>query len=514
MNRERTDIESRRVVTRYLIACAVAYGLLRYGGVLTNAFLYPSLASGFGLAREVATGVGALMNLLIALISFYRPQLLRTRVLAGLAIGFSIMALACALAGCSNGSFVLLAASAVCRAAGQALCYVLLAFCLFNLENPKQVALAIAFGLLVTCALSAMKPLVSGLAVAATISALIPVAVALWALPAARELLSVVRAGDPVIDLKLADPNAFIPVSHSFFVCALLFSAASGFALSFNEVDAAPIPLRLEAPLIVMLLAYVGMARSRKREDSLFALSFMLVIAGYLATPFSFETSYTATSGTLLRFGSECFEVLIWTSLVQIGRRNVYGFISSVGVARLFMNVGTIVGVTLGRLTNGFGGDGVFMATVFANAMVFAFFCFLWCGFRTFSFTDTIQGVTTVSHPVSEGDVQGEALLAGEAPVGGEAPENPVEQAKQHDAAMDIDERCARISKERGLTPRESEIFVMMAHGRNGRYVQDYYTISRNTAKSHIKHIYTKLDVHSHQELIDLAEGKQVSDSE
>ncbi|MCR5582478.1 MAG: LuxR family transcriptional regulator, partial [Eggerthellaceae bacterium] len=31
-------------------------------------------------------------------------------------------------------------------------------------------------------------------------------------------------------------------------------------------------------------------------------------------------------------------------------------------------------------------------------------------------------------------------------------------------------------------------------------------TISRNTAKSHIKHVYSKLGVHSHQELIDLAE--------
>ena len=32
--------------------------------------------------------------------------------------------------------------------------------------------------------------------------------------------------------------------------------------------------------------------------------------------------------------------------------------------------------------------------------------------------------------------------------------------------------------------------------------------ISRNTTKSHIKNIYGKLDVHSHQELIDLVEGQ------
>ena len=48
-------------------------------------------------------------------------------------------------------------------------------------------------------------------------------------------------------------------------------------------------------------------------------------------------------------------------------------------------------------------------------------------------------------------------------------------------------------------------MFVLLAHGRNGRYIMDHLIISRNTAKSHIKHIYTKLGVHSHQELIDLA---------
>jgi DNA-binding CsgD family transcriptional regulator len=501
-------------MVRRLVACAVAFGLLRYCGVLTNGFLYPALASGFGLGREIATAVGAAINLCVALIAFYRPKLLRTRALVGGIACFYGAALVCAVVWSAYGLDGVLAASAVFRAGGQALCYIMFAFCLFKLESPKQVGLAISVGFLVSCALSLTVPLVSGLVAAVAIACVVPVAVALWALPASRDLLSIVRAGDPVLDLELADPNAFIPVSHAFFICAFLFSTANGFALSFNEVDAAPMPLRFEAPLLLLLIAYVGMARGRKREDFLFSLSFMLVIAGFLATPFSSETTYTATSGTLLRFGSECFEVLIWVALVQIGRRNVYGFISSVGVARFFMNAGTIVGVALGRLTNGYVGDSAFMATVFANAMVLVFFGFLWFGFRTFSFADTIQGVTAVSHPVSEDDATDEVPSADEAAAREEEPEQPVEQEEQHDGSMDIDERCALISEKCGLTPRESEIFVMMAHGRNGRYIQDYYTISRNTAKSHIKHIYSKLDVHSHQELIDLAEGKTELDFE
>ena len=39
-----------------------------------------------------------------------------------------------------------------------------------------------------------------------------------------------------------------------------------------------------------------------------------------------------------------------------------------------------------------------------------------------------------------------------------------------------------------------------------GRFVMEHYVISRNTVKSHVKHIYAKLGVHSQQELIDLVE--------
>ena len=73
-------------------------------------------------------------------------------------------------------------------------------------------------------------------------------------------------------------------------------------------------------------------------------------------------------------------------------------------------------------------------------------------------------------------------------------------------AGASIEERCAQLGAEGGLTERETEIFAMLARGRNGQYVMDHYVISRNTVKSHVKHIYAKLGVHSQQELIDLVE--------
>ena len=71
---------------------------------------------------------------------------------------------------------------------------------------------------------------------------------------------------------------------------------------------------------------------------------------------------------------------------------------------------------------------------------------------------------------------------------------------------LSIEERCVELGAQHGLTERETEIFAMLARGRNGQFVMEHYVVSRNTVKSHVKHIYAKLDVHSQQELIDLVE--------
>ena len=75
------------------------------------------------------------------------------------------------------------------------------------------------------------------------------------------------------------------------------------------------------------------------------------------------------------------------------------------------------------------------------------------------------------------------------------------------DAASEVDELTARIlelAQRGGLTPRETEVFDLLARGRSIPYVRDALVISRETAATHAKHVYAKLDVHSRQELIDL----------
>lgn len=73
-------------------------------------------------------------------------------------------------------------------------------------------------------------------------------------------------------------------------------------------------------------------------------------------------------------------------------------------------------------------------------------------------------------------------------------------------ADTDPEARIAALATEHRLTPRETEVFALLAQGRSIPYIRDELIISRETAATHAKHIYAKLGVHSRQELIDLVQ--------
>ena len=73
-------------------------------------------------------------------------------------------------------------------------------------------------------------------------------------------------------------------------------------------------------------------------------------------------------------------------------------------------------------------------------------------------------------------------------------------------ASMGLSEKSAAVAARYRLTPRETELLELLAHGRNGPFIQEKLVLSRNTVKTHVANIYGKLGVHSQQELIDLVE--------
>ena len=75
------------------------------------------------------------------------------------------------------------------------------------------------------------------------------------------------------------------------------------------------------------------------------------------------------------------------------------------------------------------------------------------------------------------------------------------------ESRTEIEDACSQLSHQYGLSPREGEVFLLLARGRSQERIQEELHIARSTATTHIHHIYQKLNVHSKQELIDLVES-------
>lgn len=70
--------------------------------------------------------------------------------------------------------------------------------------------------------------------------------------------------------------------------------------------------------------------------------------------------------------------------------------------------------------------------------------------------------------------------------------------------------KCEIISNRYLLSKRETELLFLLAKGRNAATIEEQLYISEGTVRTHMRHIYNKLDVHTQQELMDLVEAEIV----
>lgn len=71
--------------------------------------------------------------------------------------------------------------------------------------------------------------------------------------------------------------------------------------------------------------------------------------------------------------------------------------------------------------------------------------------------------------------------------------------------------RCEMVANNYLLSRREAEVMFFLAKGHNSAYIQEKLYISEGTAKTHIRHIYKKIDIHNQQELMRLVESVELN---
>lgn len=78
-------------------------------------------------------------------------------------------------------------------------------------------------------------------------------------------------------------------------------------------------------------------------------------------------------------------------------------------------------------------------------------------------------------------------------------------------ASRSLEDACRVLAASFGLTPRENDVLIYLAQGRDAKHIHQALRLSVNTVRTHMRRVYAKLDVHNQQELIDLVYATQAS---
>lgn len=102
------------------------------------------------------------------------------------------------------------------------------------------------------------------------------------------------------------------------------------------------------------------------------------------------------------------------------------------------------------------------------------------------------------------------AVALGYTTVFAERDANQLVQVVPYKKRSPFKERCLVVARAGGLTPRELEIAVLIAQGRDSAHIEQKLCLSRSTVQTHRAHVYQKLGIHSRQELLDAIEAADV----
>ena len=69
--------------------------------------------------------------------------------------------------------------------------------------------------------------------------------------------------------------------------------------------------------------------------------------------------------------------------------------------------------------------------------------------------------------------------------------------------------KCLSVAQTYQLSPRETEIALLIAQGRDSAHIEKKLFLSRSTVQTHRMHLYQKLDIHNRQELLDIIEAAE-----
>lgn len=454
--------------------CA-GFACLMLSAYATNIAVFPLFDSVFTFARDISQTVQAAVLVMVGVLGMVRPRALRLKWAPACVVAMGVVGAALLVVSISVESAALLVLSSSMFAVVRACATLSVGLAAARVLSGRGVAIAVslAFSLAIAGQVVCwMVPSYVGLALYFAL----PFVIFALSRKDAFFMGELTMAGESPEDISVTRPGSFLPLASRAFVAIFMFRAAFGYSLRFGEDGGTPVALfAMIAPVALAAILFVFWQKFD--ADVLMQVAAICVICG-LTFVNSSNVMMRDMSNVLMSSGDALFYIVMWTVLISVGSRNHVGALAAIGWGTGIGAFGTLFGAALGVMGNELSESSADALMVASGSMIALFAGYVLIGLRKFSFEEAIEGIVPADLDARVKTT--EDLLAA---------------------------RCAAISERYRLTPRETEVFGMLARGRNREYIQEKLVVSRGTVKTHVRHVYEKLGIHSHQELIDLVEG-------
>lgn len=323
--------------------------------------------------------------------------------------------------------------------------------------------------------------------------ALLPLAAAvLMVLPVQNRVTEGDARKTTSTDFSKRDYRAFACMGVAFFAFALIESMAratspssGGFGFAQNN-DVVTLLVMLVC--LAFAVAISGSSSLKAERIHLLYTALVIIVVAMVALAPIVGIGNNVW-GSVVSFFAKTVSLFLWCILSVVAHRRNVSSALVFGYGFAMFSLGEIAGLI-------FGGGSIWASLPHDAQMIVcigAAFIALLINFLLFSERD-LKGLMM-------GEEAGKATLS---EIFKGKPHADVEKApRRFDSAVD------KVAEEYGLSPREKETMRLLSMGYTKNALAEKLGVSSNTIRTHSRNVYSKLDIHSRQELMDLIDAAQ-----
>lgn len=274
-----------------------------------------------------------------------------------------------------------------------------------------------------------------------------------------------------------------------------------------DVVNSASMTGSLIAGLILLALWLASSVRFGLR--TIFRTVYPVIITGLLLFPFMHHAGLSLFAGLTYM----TFSLILLIMMMQCAQTSrdrgtnpvfAYGFFGSV----------TYVMQSAGFLLGWFANDvtifGVEQATLLSLIAAYVLGMALLASTGSFAGQATPESASQIEFTATTARSKEKASTASEKNAGKTRKPKKAIASDGHVITDRLSKQCLVVKVQYGLSSRETEVMELIARGRSMAAIAEDLFISENTVRTHCKHIYGKLDIHSRQELSDLVSNTEL----